>query len=330
MRGVPSSSTSCREHHDDDASTPAIGLPSNGKYLVSRLLPAAWYSVRFTAPAETGTGALPAPCTRGVESGANRALRPSTGRCALLPRWSASPRRRVFHVKATTRRLLAEHGVRSALSCLAESPDQAVKTADRLGYRVVVKPRGHAGSAGVLRADTDDDVRAAVDRALTDSVLGLEDRSVPGALVEQYTPGPEISVEAVVLDNPEHVRIAAGTLKSLGPEPVPGSSTRRRRGRPAAHRPCPRLRRHRRSTRPGHHPGSPAHRASAQPRRTPGHRGQRPPRGRPHPPPRRGSHRHQPPQRPRHGRHTRSDPQPFRGRFSRSSLQAGRGPGPPR
>ncbi|MFJ9558462.1 ATP-grasp domain-containing protein [Streptomyces fuscichromogenes] len=121
--------------------------------------------------------------------------------------------------KATTRRLLAEHGVPSALSYLAEDPDQAVKIADKLGYPVVVKPRGHAGSAGVLRADSDDDVRVAVGRALTDSVLGLEGWAVPGVLVEEYIPGPEISVEAVVLDNPEHVRIAAVTRKFLGPEP---------------------------------------------------------------------------------------------------------------
>ncbi|MEU9346725.1 acetate--CoA ligase family protein [Streptomyces sp. NPDC048278] len=96
-----------------------------------------------------------------------------------------------MHTKATTRRLLAEHGVPSALSYLVEDPDQAVKIADKLGYPVVVKPRGHAGSAGVLRADSDEDVRAAVGRALTDSVLGLEGWAVPGVLVEEYIPGPK-------------------------------------------------------------------------------------------------------------------------------------------
>jgi biotin carboxylase len=120
--------------------------------------------------------------------------------------------------KATTRRLLAKHGVPSAISFLAEDADQAVNIARRLGYPVVVKPRGRAGSAGVLRADSDEDVRAAFHRALVDSVLGLEAWSVPGALVEEYLRGPEISVETVVL-GPEQVRIVAVTRKSLGSEP---------------------------------------------------------------------------------------------------------------
>ncbi|MFE9882537.1 acetyl-CoA carboxylase biotin carboxylase subunit family protein [Streptomyces sp. NPDC005784] len=120
--------------------------------------------------------------------------------------------------KATTRSLLAQHGVPSASSHLAQDADHGVKIARRLGYPVVVKPRGRAGSAGVLRADSDDEVRAAFQHALVDSVLGLETWSVPGALVEEYLQGPEISVETVVLA-PEQVRIVAVTRKSLGPEP---------------------------------------------------------------------------------------------------------------
>ncbi|NUQ96178.1 MAG: hypothetical protein HOY79_06305 [Streptomyces sp.] len=42
--------------------------------------------------------------------------------------------------------------------------------------------------------------------------------AVPGALVEEYRPGAENSVETVVLA-PEQVRIVADTLKPLGPEP---------------------------------------------------------------------------------------------------------------
>ena len=120
--------------------------------------------------------------------------------------------------KAVTRRLLAEHGVPSASSYLAQDADQAVTIARRLGYPVVVKPRGRAGSAGVLRADSDEDVRAVFHRALVDSVLGLEAWSVAGVLVEEYLRGPEISVETVVL-GPGQVRIVAVTRKSLGREP---------------------------------------------------------------------------------------------------------------
>ncbi|MFJ8003994.1 ATP-grasp domain-containing protein [Streptomyces fagopyri] len=120
--------------------------------------------------------------------------------------------------KATTRRLLAEHSIPSASSYLAQDADHGVKIARRLGYPVVVKPRGRAGSAGVLRADTDDEVRAAFHRALEDSVLGLEAWSVTGALVEEYLQGPEISVETVVLA-PYQIQIVAVTRKTLGPEP---------------------------------------------------------------------------------------------------------------
>ncbi|WP_093455973.1 MULTISPECIES: ATP-grasp domain-containing protein [unclassified Streptomyces] len=120
--------------------------------------------------------------------------------------------------KATTRRLLAEHGVPSARSYLAKDADHGVTIARRLGYPVVVKPRGLAGSAGVWRADSDEIVRAAFHHALVDSVLGLEAWSVPGALVEEYLQGPEISVETVVLA-PGRERIVAVTRKSLGPEP---------------------------------------------------------------------------------------------------------------
>ncbi|MFE6822271.1 acetyl-CoA carboxylase biotin carboxylase subunit family protein [Streptomyces sp. NPDC057690] len=218
MREVPSSSTSCREHHDDGASTPAIGLPSDGNSLVSRLLPATWYSVRFTAPVETGRGALSGPALAGSNRGRIEHFDRSTGRCALLPRWLASLRRRVFHIKAVTRRLLAEHGVPSASSYLAQDADHGVKIARRLGYPVVVKPRGRAGSAGVLRADSDDDVREAFHHALVDSVLGLEAWSVTGALVEEYLQGPEIGVETVVCA-PGQIRIVAVTRKTLGPEP---------------------------------------------------------------------------------------------------------------
>ncbi|MEV8547492.1 ATP-grasp domain-containing protein [Streptomyces sp. NPDC051572] len=120
--------------------------------------------------------------------------------------------------KAATRRLLSEHHVPSARSYQAHDAEEAVEIAQGLGYPVVVKPRGGAGSAGVLRADSDDDVRAAFRRALVDSVLGLEDWSVPGVLVEEYLRGPEISAETVVL-GPDQVEIVAVTRKTLGPEP---------------------------------------------------------------------------------------------------------------
>ncbi|MFK0154261.1 ATP-grasp domain-containing protein [Streptomyces sp. NPDC090493] len=119
--------------------------------------------------------------------------------------------------KAVTRRLLAEHGVGSARSFQVDDEDAAVEHARLLGYPVVVKPRGMAGSAGVLRCDSDTEVRAAFLHAAQETVLGLDAYAEPGVLVEEYLDGEEISAETVVLG--DDIRIVAITRKRLGNEP---------------------------------------------------------------------------------------------------------------
>ncbi|MFJ3763010.1 ATP-grasp domain-containing protein [Streptomyces sp. NPDC090080] len=119
--------------------------------------------------------------------------------------------------KAATRRLLAEHHVLSALSVQAGTEDEAVDGARAIGYPVVVKPRAMAGSAGVLRADTDAEVRAAFLHASQETVLGLDAYAVGGVLVEEYLDGEEISAETVVVGG--DVQIVAVTRKRLGNEP---------------------------------------------------------------------------------------------------------------
>jgi len=120
--------------------------------------------------------------------------------------------------KAVMRRLLAEHHVPSARSYLVNDEHEAVDRATQLGFPVVAKPRGMPGSAGVLRADSDDDVRRAYEAAAEATVLGPEECAVPGILLEEYLPGPELSVECLVLA-PHDVRIVAITRKAPGPEP---------------------------------------------------------------------------------------------------------------
>ncbi|MFD9281101.1 ATP-grasp domain-containing protein [Streptomyces mirabilis] len=121
--------------------------------------------------------------------------------------------------KAQSRRLFAEHGVPSARSLQAVDADEAVAHAELLGYPVVVKPRGLAGSAGVVRADNAAQARAAFTRASVETVLDLDQYAVPGVLVEEYLSGPEISAETVVL-GPGETRIVAVTRKQLGPQPT--------------------------------------------------------------------------------------------------------------
>ncbi|MFE0852231.1 ATP-grasp domain-containing protein [Streptomyces mutabilis] len=122
--------------------------------------------------------------------------------------------------KGVTRRLLDRHQVPSARALEADDAVQAVAHADTIGYPVVVKPRAMAGSAGVVRADTASEVRAAYERASHETVLGLDQYGPAGVLVEEWLDGPEISVETAVLGSGE-ARILAVTRKL----PTPAGTT---------------------------------------------------------------------------------------------------------
>lgn len=118
--------------------------------------------------------------------------------------------------KAVSRRLLAAHQVPSARSVQASTAESVVAHADLMGYPVIVKPRSMAGSAGVVRADTADAVREAFEPASRASVMDLHHYGPAGVLVEEYLPGPEVSVETAVL-GPGRVRILAVTRKLPAP-----------------------------------------------------------------------------------------------------------------
>ncbi|MEU0942338.1 ATP-grasp domain-containing protein [Streptomyces canus] len=119
--------------------------------------------------------------------------------------------------KAETRRLFDLYDVPSARSRLVTDAEDAVEFARLLRYPVVIKPRGLTGGTGVIRADSDDQVRTAFQHANRDTFLDLHTSVNPGVLVEEYLTGPEISAETVVLGNGE-VRVVAITRKQLGPE----------------------------------------------------------------------------------------------------------------
>lgn len=121
--------------------------------------------------------------------------------------------------KAETWRLLAEHRVPSTRSYAADTEQDAVDYAQLLGFPVVVKPRGLDGSAGVWRADSESEVRAAYRAATSSSVLGLSAFAVTGCRVEEFLQGEEVSAETIVL-GPERTRIVAITRKMLAPEPT--------------------------------------------------------------------------------------------------------------
>jgi len=113
-----------------------------------------------------------------------------------------SPPRAVLRCrdKWLTRQALAAAGVPQAASVAVASPDEAAAAAARIGYPVVLKPRNLAASFGVSRADDEAGVRAAYERARGVSLPEAPERFDQHVLVEEFLDGPEISVDAVVVD----------------------------------------------------------------------------------------------------------------------------------
>jgi biotin carboxylase len=118
--------------------------------------------------------------------------------------------------KAATRAALTEAGVPQPASRPVASAGDAVAAADAIGYPVVVKARGLAGSLGVLRADTAEQVTEAFTAAAGASWPGVP-RYEADVLVEELLTGPEISVDAVVDHGVCHPLVIA--RKQTGFEP---------------------------------------------------------------------------------------------------------------
>ncbi|MFD7736467.1 ATP-grasp domain-containing protein [Kitasatospora phosalacinea] len=112
--------------------------------------------------------------------------------------------------KSAGRAVWASDGVPSALSIHAASLAEATAAARRIGFPVVLKPTSHAGSIGVVKAETVEELAAAF--AYADQAAQGD-----GVLVEEYLPGPEISVECVTVHG--ITTPVAVTRKRLGPEP---------------------------------------------------------------------------------------------------------------
>ncbi|MEU3446463.1 ATP-grasp domain-containing protein [Streptomyces thermolilacinus] len=101
--------------------------------------------------------------------------------------------------KNATRAALEQAGVAQPSSIGVSSLAEAREAAEKLGFPVVVKPRGLAGGMGVRRADGPDEVEGAYTAASAASYPGVPVFDVP-VLVEQYVDGPEISVDAVFFE----------------------------------------------------------------------------------------------------------------------------------
>ncbi len=118
--------------------------------------------------------------------------------------------------KLRTRRLLAAAGLPQPRSELATSEDEALSLAAEIGYPLVLKPRGMAGSIGVVRVDDDGDLRAMF-TATRGAAAGGAIRHAGGILVESLVEGDEFSVDCAVVDGvPDPLFVAR---KHFGPAP---------------------------------------------------------------------------------------------------------------
>ncbi|MFH9398649.1 ATP-grasp domain-containing protein [Streptomyces sp. NPDC017638] len=101
--------------------------------------------------------------------------------------------------KNATRTALERAGVAQPVSIGVRSLDEARRAADKIGFPVVLKPRGLAGGMGVRRADGPGEVESAYRAATGVSYPGVPVFEV-SVLVEEYVDGPEISVDAVFFE----------------------------------------------------------------------------------------------------------------------------------
>lgn len=99
--------------------------------------------------------------------------------------------------KHLTRTALAKVGVPQPESVLVETVDEALVTADKLGYPVILKPRALAASLGVVKVNSAEE--------LTDNWEFAHDTTVPEAphydvkvLVEEFADGYEISIDSAI------------------------------------------------------------------------------------------------------------------------------------
>ncbi|HEX5541033.1 MAG TPA: ATP-grasp domain-containing protein [Micromonospora sp.] len=103
--------------------------------------------------------------------------------------------------KAQTREALGQAGVPQPRSVPVRTVEEALSAADKIGYPLILKPRGLGASLGVVRVDDPDALRHYFpftrDTPAPDPVRYKTDASV---LVEQCVTGEEISVDAVVID----------------------------------------------------------------------------------------------------------------------------------
>ncbi|MFD5661070.1 ATP-grasp domain-containing protein [Streptomyces hirsutus] len=118
--------------------------------------------------------------------------------------------------KFRSRRLLTGAGVAQPRYAWADTAEEALAAAETIGCPVVVKPRGMGASIGVVLAADAGEVAEAFRTADEAGRIGAESYR-GGALVEEYLEGPEISIDAAVVDGEYHPMFVARKQIGLFP-----------------------------------------------------------------------------------------------------------------
>jgi hypothetical protein len=118
--------------------------------------------------------------------------------------------------KHLTRTALTAAGLAQPAFALVTTVAEAAAAAERIGFPVVVKPRGMGASAGVVRVNGPAELAEAFGITARASHAGPPDFE-QGVLVEEMVTGPEISVDGVVTAG--EYRAFCTARKQLGPAP---------------------------------------------------------------------------------------------------------------
>jgi biotin carboxylase len=119
--------------------------------------------------------------------------------------------------KATSRRLLREHGLPSARYALIHHPGEAEGAAAEVGFPIVVKPAGGENSMLAYRVDDIDELRTIVAGVFAD-IDGLaplmRDQFSLGVLIEQHLAGELVSAEIGRLNGVSYRYMVSGRIRA--------------------------------------------------------------------------------------------------------------------
>lgn len=123
--------------------------------------------------------------------------------------------------KSKQRRFLGEHGLPAPQAVAVGTREAGLEAAESIGYPVIVKPTRAASSVQVALVRTPGDLAARLDgiQRLASTGAGnyYENEAGPFALVEEFLPGEEVTLDAVVVGGRFYLGGIHNKLRMPGP-----------------------------------------------------------------------------------------------------------------